>query len=87
MRRRILFAAVLLAGCSSPEVTTLGPNQYRATQATRISQPRGQGAVAARARSFCAERGQRAELQLGEGQMSSIWNSGTAVADFSCVPK
>lgn len=87
MRRGILLVAALLAGCSSPEVTTLGPNLYRATQATRLSQPRGQGAVAAKARSFCAERGQRADLRLVEGQMSSILASGTAVADFSCVPK
>jgi len=81
----VLFAVmVLLSGCTSPEVVSIGPNRYHATQETRLFSARAQGAVAGAVRSYCAERGQRAELQLTEGRMSSISGSGVAVAEFSC---
>lgn len=87
MRFGVLVLAAALAGCATAEVTPLGPDRFQATQATRLFPARGQGNVAKKARDFCAERGQRADLRLAEGRLSSVWESGLAVAEFTCVPR
>ena len=87
MRRVLLAAAVLLAGCTGTGVMEVGANRYRITQEAYVASASAEASVVKQAQDYCGARGQRATVQITDARSAEGWSYATASGEFSCVAR